>query len=139
MKKGFTILEILFGIAILAIAITIVALSFSKLNQSAALEKSVDTAISVFNEARSLTLASKSATSFGVRIESTELVLVPTNTITTFNNLVGVRNININGGSTVTFKRLTGATDNIGSFEIYLKDAPTVYRIVTITATGITE
>ena len=139
MKKGFTILEILFGIAILAIAITIVALSFSKINQSAALEKSVDTAISVFNEARSLTLASKSATSFGVRIESTELVLVPTNTITTFNNLVGVRNININGGSTVTFKRLTGATDNIGSFEIYLKDAPTVYRIVTITATGITE
>jgi len=139
MKKGFTILEILFGIAILAIAITIVALSFSKINQSAALEKSVDTAISVFNEARSLTLASKSATSFGVRIESTELVLVPTNTITTFNNLVRVRNININGGSTVTFKRLTGATDNIGSFEIYLKDAPTVYRIVTITATGITE
>ena len=139
MKKGFTILEILFGIAILAIAITIVALSFSKLNQSAALEKSVDTAISVFNEARSLTLASKSATSFGVRIESTELVLVPTNTITTFNNLLKVMNININGGSTVTFKRLTGATDNIGSFEIYLKDAPTVYRIVTITATGITE
>ncbi|OHA90005.1 MAG: hypothetical protein A2832_01815 [Candidatus Zambryskibacteria bacterium RIFCSPHIGHO2_01_FULL_44_22b] len=139
MKNGFTIFEILFAVAILGIAITIVSLSFSNINQSTALEKSVDTAISVFNEARSLTLASKDRTSFGVRIEPSQLILVPTDTVTIFNNLVGIRNISIAGGTTVTFKRLTGATDNFGTFEIYLKNATTTYRTITISATGITQ
>src|SRR3989338_319125 len=119
MKNGFTIFEILFAVAILGIAITIVSLSFSNINQSTALEKSVDTAISVFNEARSLTLASKDRTSFGVRIEPSQLILVPTDT--------------------VTIKRLSGATDNFGTFEIYLKNATTTYHTITISATGITQ
>ena len=58
MNKGYTLLELLIAIVIIAIAVTIVALSFSKLNKHSALDKSADLVVSVLNEARALTLAS---------------------------------------------------------------------------------
>ncbi len=131
MTKGITLLEILFGIAIALGATTIVAISLTRVNQNAALETSVDTAISVLNEARAMTLASKNALPYSVSIEAGQLGL---------HTLTDVRNINIaGGGSTITFKRLTGSTDNYGTFEIYLKEATTTYKTIKIDATGIVE
>lgn len=131
MRKGFTLLEILFGIAIALVATTIVTLSLFGVNQNVALETSVDTAISVLNEARAMTLASKNALQYSVSIEANQLGL---------HTLTAIRNINIaGGGSTITFKRLTGSTDNYGTFEIYLKDATTTYKTIRINATGIIE
>ena len=128
-NKGFTLLEILFGIAILAIAITIVTLSFSKINENIALDKSVDIAILVLDEARSSALAAKSGSQYGVNIESLQL-----------NPLVGIRNISLSGGGTsVIFNKLTGATSQSGSFEIYLKETSTTYKTINISTTGIIQ
>jgi prepilin-type N-terminal cleavage/methylation domain-containing protein len=147
--KGFTVLEILVAMGILGMAVTIVTLSFSRLNENQALDKSVDLAVSVLNEARSLTLSSVDSSRYGVNLESDQLVLfkgssfsssAPDNVTTSLNALVGIRNISLSGGgSSVVFDRLTGATNNSGTFELYLKNASTTYSTVTVNATGVVE
>lgn len=149
MKKGFTIVEILFGIAILGIAITIISLSFSNLNKNAALDTSADTAISIFNEARFQTLSAKSGAQYGVNIQESQLILFKggayspsdsNNIVTPLHALVAARNITLSdGGSSVVFTRLTGAANQNGTFELYLKDEPARYRTIFITATGIAQ
>src|SRR3989344_4111459 len=129
--KGFTVLEILVAISILALAVTIVAFSFSKLNSSQALDKSATLVTSILDEARSLTLSSKGATYSQPD---------PANVVTSLHALVGMRNITLSGGGTsVVFKRLTGNTDETGTAEIFLKASPTTFRTITVRATGIVE
>lgn len=148
-QKGFTLLEILLVIAVAAIAITIAALSFSKLNENLALDKSAELAVSVLNEARALTLSAKESSQYGVDIQPSQLVLFKGssyspldegNVSTPFNSLVGVRNITLSGGGTsIVFSRLTGTIDGTGTFELYLLGATTTYRTITVTATGVAE
>jgi len=147
--KGFTVLEILVAISILALAVTIVAFSFSKLNSSQALDKSATLVTSILDEARSLTLSSKGDSQYGVYLEASQVVLFkgatysqpdPANVVTSLHALVGMRNITLSGGGTsVVFKRLTGNTDETGTAEIFLKASPTTFRTITVRATGIVE
>ena len=147
--KGFTILEILVAISILALAVTIVAFSFSKLNSSQALDKSATLVTSILDEARSLTLSSKGDSQYGVYLEASQVVLFTgdtyspsdiTNVVTNLNPLVELRDITLSGGGTsVVFKRLTGNTAETGTVEIFLKASTTIFRTITISGTGIVE
>jgi|SRR3989344_7525463 len=129
MRRGFTTIEIITAIAISGIVVTIVALSFGKLNDNRALDKAALTAISAFDEARSLALSSSDGNQYGVNIQSMAL-----------DQRVAVRNISLTGGgSNVYFKKLTGTTDQTGTFEIYLKASTTMYRKINIAATGLAE
>jgi len=148
-NKGFTLLEILFAIAILTIAITIVTFSFSKLNSQQALDKSADLVVSVFNEARSLTLSSKGDSQYGVYIEGSQVTLFkgdtysssdPNNAITNLNSLVNIRDVTLSsGGTSVVFKRLTGNTDDTGTLEIFLIAIPENFHTITISGIGVVE
>ena len=148
-NKGFSLVEILFAIAIIAVAITIVSLSFSRLNSNIALESAQESVVTVFNEARSLTMLGKNEYQYGVNIQTSQLVLFrgtsyssgnATNVLVPLNAAVGIRNINISGGgSSVVFNRLTGATTNTGTFQIYLVDATTTAHTITINGTGVVE
>ncbi len=147
--KGFTVLEMLIAIAIITLMVTIVTISFSKLNSAQTLEKSATLVTSVLDEARSLTFSSKGDSQYGVYFENSKVTLFkgaiysstdPANVITDLHSLVGLRNITLSGGGTsVVFKRLTGNTDQTGTMEIFLKDSPTTFRTITISATGIVE
>jgi len=140
MSKGFTIIEILLGLAIMAITVTIVVLSFAKINEKQALDKSVLLVTSVLDLARTKTLAGEGALRYGVKLEEDQVVLLPTYATTTLNSLVGVRNVNLNGGgNTIYFERLTGETNQSGSFEIYLKNATTTYKTVNVNQNGLAE
>lgn len=148
-SKGFTIIEIIVVVSIIALVITIIAFSFSKLNSSQALEKNADLVVSILDEARTLTLSSKNAFQYGVNLEDSQIVLFkgavysssdPTNVVTSLHSLVGLRNITLsNGGASIVFKRLTGNTDETGTAEIFLKATPEIFRIITINATGVVE
>ena len=148
-EQGFTILEILFVVTVIAITVTIVTISFSKLNSSQALDRSATLVASVLDEARSLALSSKDASQYGVYLGDSETVLFkgvtyspsdPLNVVNTLHSLVGIRDVTLSGGGTsVVFKRLTGNTDQTGSLEIFLKASTTTFRIITISATGIVE
>lgn len=148
-NKGFTFLEILFALSIIAIAITIVSFSFSKLNSQQTLDKSATLVVSVLDEARSLTLSSVGDSQYGVFLEASQLTLFkgssysssdPSNVITELNTLVELKNINLaGGGASIVFKRLTGYTDEAGSLEIFLKNSPETLRTINISSTGVSS
>src|SRR3989338_2100856 len=130
--KDFTVLEILVAIAIITLVVTIITISFSKLNSAQALDKSATLVTAVLDEARSLTLSSKGDSQYGVYLEASQVVLFkgatysqpdPANVVTSLHSLVGLRNITLSGGGTsVVFKRLNGNTDETGTAEIFLKE-----------------
>jgi Tfp pilus assembly protein FimT len=146
---GFTILETLMVIAVSALVITIVGLSFRGINSSQALDKSARNVVSVLDEARTKTLSSSDDSRYGVRIEEASVILFkgssyvstdPENEVSELHSLVGIRNISLSGGGTsVIFDRLTGATSQFGAFEVYLRDATTTYRTISIARTGVVE
>ena len=148
-RQGFTILEILFVVAIMALVVTIITFSLSKLNASQALDKSATLVISILDEARSLTLSSKNDSQYGVYFEDSQLTLFqgatysssdPANVVTSLHSLVGLRNVTLSGGGTsVVFKRLTGNTDETGTVEVFLKASPASFYTITISVTGIVE
>jgi len=148
-NKGFTLLEILIALGILAMILTIVFFSFSKLNSSQALDKSADLVVSVLEEARSHTLSSVGASQYGVYLDEFEITLfkgttyVPLdadNKVTALNTFVAIRDVDLSGGgSSVVFKRLTGSTDEVGTAEVYLKTDPSTFRTITISSTGVVE
>lgn len=148
-ERGFTVLEIVFAIAIMTIVVTIVALTFNKINNNQALDHAVESVVSVLNEARSLTLSAKSGMQYGVNIQGSQVVRFAgssyfsgdaNNVVFPINNRVGIRNISLTGGgSSIVFTRLTGATSQTGTFEIYLTEATTTYETIAVTATGVIE
>ncbi len=148
-SRGFTLIEILLTLAILGIAVTIVMISFSNLNSSKALEKGTETVLSVFSEARALTLSGAASAQYGVHLEGAQVVLFRgssyvagalTNVATPLNLLIAIRNIAITGGgANVIFDRLTGSTPYNGTFEVYLKNESTTYRTIQVSATGLAE
>src|SRR3990172_3802105 len=73
--KGFTVLEILVAISIITLVVTIITISFSKLNSAQALYKSADLVASVLDEARSLTLSSKGDSQYGIYFEDSQATL----------------------------------------------------------------
>lgn len=148
-RKGFTLIEILMAVAIIGLAVTIVTLSFGGLNASQALDKSVLNVISVLDEARAKTLSAVDDSQYGVRIEESQVILFrgasysasdPGNEVTELHALVAIRNISLSGGgASVVFQRLTGATAQPGTFEVYLRQAADTFKTVTVNSTGVAE
>ena len=149
MQRGVTIIEILITIAILGIIVGIIGLSFAGLNSSQALDKNTSLVASIINEARSMTLSSIDASQYGVNLQQGQVTLFKgssysssdtDNIVTPMHSLVGLRDITLAGGGVdVIFRRLTGHTDQAGTFEIYLINEPTTFHTITVSATGITE
>ncbi|OHA88634.1 MAG: hypothetical protein A3C70_03490 [Candidatus Zambryskibacteria bacterium RIFCSPHIGHO2_02_FULL_43_14] len=147
--KGLTVLEILFAISILTLAVTIVAFSFSKLNSKQALDRSADLVVSILDDARSLTLSSKGGSQYGVQFEASQVILFKgvaysssdsSNVVTELNPMVGLRNVVLSGGGvSVVFERLTGNTNHAGSVEVFLKAVPETLRTISISATGVSN
>lgn len=148
-NNGFTMLEALIALAILALLVTIILISLPRLNSRQALEKSVDTVVSVLDDARSRTLASIGGEQYGVYIDTSRVILFkgasysssnPDNAVVPLNNLVATRSIALNGGgSEVVFERLTGNTGEYGTLEVYLLASTTEFRTITINLTGVVE
>lgn len=148
-NQGFTIIEILIVVAIVALTVTIVSVSFYKLNSSQALDKGATLVVSTLDEARALTLSSKGDSQYGVYLEDSQITTFkgttysasdPDNIVTSINPLIGLRDITLSGGGTsVVFKRLTGNTDEVGTMEVFLRASPDTFRTVTVSSTGIVE
>ena len=148
-SRGFTLIEMLVAITILATLSTLIFVSFASFSASESLESSASAVVSSLREARTMAISSKEASLFGIRLEESRIVLfggatysasdsgnVPYN----LNSLTVIRNISLNGGgSEVVFSRLTGGTNNYGSFEGYLKSSTTTYKRIEINKTGLAE
>ena len=146
-ERGFTLIEFLVVLAIIGIITTVIILSLSDFRENQTLKGDVEKVFSVISEARSKTLASVDASSYGVHFESGKVVLFkgtfysaadPDNEEMTINDLLEISDISLNGaGSDVIFKRLTGETEEYGNITIRVKADTSKNKIITITSTGI--
>ena len=101
-------------IAIGAVLVVAVIISFSSFRNSKIVDISADQILSVINEARVKTVSSEDYSRFGVRLEAGRVVLFKgdiftepssSNVQTTLSSLVEISNISLNGeGRTLFFK-----------------------------------
>jgi len=147
MLKGFTLLELVIVIAVILILFFIIFSAFSGFNRNYALDTEAQRVASILDEARSLTLASKGDTNYGVHFESSQVVLFtgdtysamdPSNREESLTSSVTISDISLSGGgSDVVFARLTGALDKNGTVTLSLVSDPAMTRTITFELTGI--
>lgn len=145
MRRGFTALEILISLAIMALLIVVSIGAFSKVRNAKSLDSAVESTFSLIREARSRALASEDGSQFGVYFEAGRAVLFkgtaftegdPNNKIYGLPNVAEIFNINFLASSTV-FKRLTGDAENPGNVSIRLKSDPARAKTIFVNEVGL--
>ena len=149
MKRGVTILEILFSVAIFLILLSISISHWKGLASGEALFKDRAGVVSFFEQARSLSVSSKSNTTFGINISSTTVTLFKgsvynpadsENKYYTFNSLVQAYSVVLNGGGyNVLFSRLSGNTSQYGTIRISLINNSNSSTTITILGSGVVQ
>jgi prepilin-type N-terminal cleavage/methylation domain-containing protein len=144
---GFTVVELLVGISILAMVMSVSLGVFYSLNKSQAIKQSTLTVATAIRQARSLTLASKDGFQYGVHFGTSKAVLFkgtiysdsdPNNQYYILHPLVEISNINLGGVDDILFQKLSGTTEQPGTITLSLKDG-SKNSTLSIFSTGITE
>ncbi len=148
-QKGISLLETLIVIAILSLFSAFSYSAFVSLNQNRILEKETSSGLSLLEEARMYTLASKAGTQYGVHFESTKTVLFAgasynagdsSNVTILLNPLVQINPISLTGaGAEIIFDRLTGKTAEDGTVTFSLRASPSSGKTIAVGKTGLAE
>lgn len=146
-KRGFTAIELLVGIAVIAVIFSIATGPLKSFRDSQILASDTENILSILKEARSQTIFSKNSSQYGVHFESGRAVLFQgtvfgepnaNNKEFRLNSNLSISNWSLNGGGQdVIFKRLTGTTDQFGTVTAALKNNPAKVKIINISETGI--
>lgn len=142
-------MELLVGIGILSILSTIALWHWSGYRGREALSKDRMAVLAMFEEARSLSIASKSNSSFGVHMSSTTVSVFPGETFDSgnseninysLNSSVEFYSIDLSfGGNDVIFKRLSGSVENFGTVKLFLLDDVNSSTTITILESGVVQ
>ncbi len=126
-RRGFTLLEVIIVIVILAIISGILLQSFQTFNRSQALSRDAENIIAQLELARSNTLAAKNGSQYGVHVTSTSTTLfagatyvsnAATNQVFVLNNANTASYSLTGGGADILFNRLIGDTDQNGTITL---------------------
>lgn len=149
MKKGFTLIEVLIVIALSIIILSIVISTFYSIAKTQALEKDYISVASLVDQAKSLSINSKSNSQYGIYFSSSTVAIFKgssysTSTVSqthTLNGKVNISGINLVGSSTdqLVFDRLTGYASASGTIAISLKESTSTARLIRIYNTGTIE
>jgi prepilin-type N-terminal cleavage/methylation domain-containing protein len=148
-KKGFTMIELLIVISILAVLSALIFPSLSKFRNDRILQNTTADIISLINKARSDTISSLNSTNYGVHLSTNSATYfvgstytngVGSNVVVTFDATVNVPSTggySLNGGGgDIIFTRLTGDTTNYGTIILQLVSDTTKQKTITVTQTG---
>ena len=148
-KRGVTLVELLVATAILVTIAAVGIAVFNRLIEQTALDSSVQQVLSIFEEARSRTLASENDQQFGVHLATSSVTLfvgstynasASTNKVTTLVRRVSISDISMTGGATeVVFARLTGKASVTGTITLTLISDTSQTHTLTINSTGLVE
>lgn len=143
---GFTLIELVVIVAIVALIGTIITQAFSRYGERQSLARSLDRAVSALEEARSRTLASENALQYGVHFDSDRFISFegdtfisgsPSNNSILLDSRVTITGIVLSGGgSDVVFERLSGRTLMPGTITFSLSRDPSISGTLTIQSTG---
>ena len=146
-NAGFTLLEMVMVLAVIAIISAISVSSFLRVNRDRAIITETEKVLSLVGKARSFTLAAKDGRAYGVHFEQGKAVLFlgPTYNAATASNEAQVLNKEVRisaislagGGSEVVFSKLTGTTAQSGTITLALVNDASITKVITIAATGI--
>ena len=146
MNRGFTVIELLLSVAIIAVISAIGISAMSPVNTDKALITETEKVLSLIGKARSQTLAAKESSVYGVHFEERKAVLFKGSTYSvgaagnqmqTLHDEVKISALALTGGGfEIVFSKLTGATTQSGTVTLTtLRDAGTT-KVITITSTG---
>lgn len=146
-SRGFTAIEILISLSVLAILTMIIFTSMSSFRNNKALQVVSEDILSLIDEARGNTLSAKDGYSYGVHFESAKIVLFRGTTYSSsdlnnktidIDNAVDAYNISLaGGGQDVLFQRLTGKTNQSGTVLIRLKSDNSKTRTIAVEVSGV--
>lgn len=143
--RGFTLLEVTISIGILVLIGAISLVSFVNSRNVRDLTTSGQNVLSILRLAQSKALAGEDNAPWGVRLEQAQFILFrgstySGSTLTQVHALptsIEIVNINLSGGAQeVVFKRLTGRTDQLGSFDVRVRDSSSQIFPVTVDTSG---
>lgn len=144
-NRGFTLIELAIVIAIIFLIATLGLISLNRARTLHALAISGQDILSVLQLAQSKTLAGEENSQWGVHIESSQIVLfrgasfpgAPLTDAYILPSSLEIANIIIAGGLTdIVFKKITGATDQSGTFDLRVKNSPSDMFSITIDSSG---
>lgn len=144
-SMGFTFIEVLIAVAIVTTLSTIALISFNTARVVHNLNTSTQNVLSVLRFAQARTLAGENDSVWGVHLASNQITLFQGNTyasspLTQIYALPGslqLTGILLNGGgSDVIFKRITGETDQTGTFILNVIADSSHSRSVTVDGSG---
>ncbi len=149
-KRGVTLIELLISLSVIALISSVILASFSEFRARQTLDASVEVVLAAFSAAHLDTISSKNDDIYGVNLKAGEVIYfrgtpypgdnAAGNTHFVLPAALQIANISLNGGgSTIFYKRITGATDNFGSFDVRVIAKPAVKSTVTINQTGATS
>jgi prepilin-type N-terminal cleavage/methylation domain-containing protein len=149
-QKGFSLIEILLVISIIFIIASIASPNLSEFKKQQTLKNTTADIVSLLNEARNNTIASKNSTTYGVRFwEDKAILFIGTSYIDSSDNIqvnfdsyVKISeddglNLNNSFNNEVVFSRLTGDTINYGTIKVELVSDSSRYKIISINNIGI--
>lgn len=146
--KGFTMLELLIVMGIMAVLGAIILSTFVNFRKNQALQKDTEAVVELLNQARNQTISSKNLSAYGVHFDSTSIVLFIgptfdpssiTNQVITLNSTDTILSVTLNGGGNdVIFNRISGETDHTGTVVV---SSPGLLKSKTVTIynTGVVE
>lgn len=146
-QKGYTLVEMIVGVAIIVILVAILSRGFVEYRRSQVVVNSATEVIALLEEARALTANSKDAARYGVHFETTKAVLFknsysaggPGNEEYLLDPMTQISAITLSGGGAeLLFERLTGEATKSGTVAVALADG-SKQKIITIRITGIAE
>ncbi len=148
LKSGFTFLEVIISLAIMAVLATVILSTLINFRKSQAIEKDAELVVQLINQAHNQTLSSKNSSVYGVHFETTQITLFtgasynvsdPNNQSFILNGTDTIVTITLaSGGTDVVFKRLSGETSQNGTITL---SSPSIgkTKTVTIYKTGLVE
>lgn len=147
-KKGFTLIETVVSLAILGLIFALALGPFITYYRHVVFQGQREQILAILDEARKSTLSSYNSSQYGVHFATSTVTLFQGafyisgssgNSVYTLNTSVQIKNISFTGGgSNVLFKRISGETDQNGSFIIDMPVASTS-KSVTIYNSGLVE
>lgn len=146
--KGFTLIETLVAVAVLALLAVIVVSGLSSFQESGELLRASDLVAGTLRDAKGRTLASKNNLAYGVHFDSDQIVLFEgtaydassvSNEVTPLPFRVEISTIALGGGDEVAFLRLSGEAIATGTIMLRVKQEPSKTKTVQMYESGVVE
>lgn len=142
--KGFTFVEVLVTLGIIAIVMGVSITSFVSYSKKQSLEAGTAALVAALRDARAQTLASVGGTQYGVNIEQRQFTFFQGSSYSTSSpsNEPFVFGSHVVASSTrpyFVFQRITGNAVASGTIDVYLDSDPSTKRSVKVEATGIID